>query len=145
MAVALDSSWKVPVGYFLTDGISGQMKADLSRECIARLHDVGVRVTSLTADGPSSHQTMMKILVAKLSPDNFQAYFLHPRDLRLKIYTFLDVCHMIKLVRGALTQLGELKDANNNLIRWDYLIKLVELQESEGLRLANKLRSCHIH
>ena len=30
------------------------------------------------------------------------------------------------------------------VISWQFLVELQELQESEGLRLANKLRSAHI-
>lgn len=46
IAFSLDSSWKFLVGYFLADGILGQFKAYLSKECISRLYDVVVRVIS---------------------------------------------------------------------------------------------------
>ena len=37
-----------------------------------------------------------------------------------------------------------LKDKDGKEIKWQYLIELEKLQEAEGLRLANKLRSAHI-
>ena len=38
-----------------------------------------------------------------------------------------------------------MKDKDGKDIRWQYLVELGKLQESEGLRLANKLRSAHIN
>ncbi|XP_046862755.1 uncharacterized protein LOC124456320 [Xenia sp. Carnegie-2017] len=63
----------------------------------------------------------------------------------LKIYAFLDPCHMIKLVRGAISELRTLKDEKDGLVRWQYLVELEKLQASEGLRLANKLKKAHIN
>ena len=60
---------------------------------------------SLTCDGPTLHQSMLKLLGVKLSPDNLKAYFQHPYDPNAKIYIFLDACHMIKLVRNVLSVL----------------------------------------
>ena len=50
MAVALNSSWKVTLGYFLIAGLTGTERANIVTTCILRLHDVGVRVVSLTCD-----------------------------------------------------------------------------------------------
>ena len=43
-------------------------------------------------------------------PDILQAYFPHPCDPEAKIYVFLDACHMIKLVRKAMSDWKVLKD-----------------------------------
>ena len=140
MAVSVNSSWKVPCGYFLINGLTGTEKANLTKECITKLHEVGVKVVSFTCDGPTSHHSMLKLLGAKLSPDNLQAYFQHPCDLEAKIYIFVDACHMIKLVRNTISDWKVLQDENGNQIKWEFMIRLQELQESEGLHLANKLR-----
>ena len=50
MAVALNSSCKVALGYFLIAGLTGTERANIVTTCILRLHDVGVRVVSLTCD-----------------------------------------------------------------------------------------------
>ena len=145
MAVSVNSNWKVPCGYFLVKSLTGEDKANLTKTCISKLHDVGVKVVSFTCDGPSSHLSMLKVLGAKLSPDNLQAYFQHPCEPAAKIRVFLDACHMIKLVRGSLSDLEELQNKDGELIKWRFLDELSELQKSEGLLLANKLRSPHIH
>ena len=144
MAVSVNSNWKVPCGYFLVNGLTGEEKANLTKDCITKLHEVGVKVVSFTCDGPTTHQAMLKLLGARLSADNMQAYFPHPCDSNEKIYIFLDACHMIKLVRNTWSDWKVLKDKDGNTIEWKFLEELHKLQESEGLRLANKLRSAHI-
>lgn len=64
MVVALNESWKVPCGYFFIDSLTGRERANLVTQCIQRLHDVGVKVVSLTCDGPSCHFAMLKTLGA---------------------------------------------------------------------------------
>ncbi|CAB4037339.1 THAP domain-containing 9, partial, partial [Paramuricea clavata] len=138
MAVSVNSGWKVPCGYFLVNGLTGQEKANLTKECITKLHEVGVKVVSFTCDGPTSHQAMLKLLGAQLSPGNLQAYFQHPCDPTAKIYIFLDACHMIKLVRNTMSDYKVLKDKDGNVIKWQFV------EELHKLHLANKLRSAHI-
>jgi hypothetical protein len=64
--------------YFFVDGLSGKERANLVRVCIQRLHDVGVRVTSLTCDGPSCHICMLRELGLSLDLSNMVTYFIHP-------------------------------------------------------------------
>ena len=68
MVVAVDGSWKVPCAYFFINGLSGNERANLVKVCIQRLSDVGVKVTSLTCDGPSCHFSMLSALGAFLNP-----------------------------------------------------------------------------
>lgn len=42
MVTALNGSWKLPVGYFRTNGISAEQKASLLKMCIDLLIDCGV-------------------------------------------------------------------------------------------------------
>ena len=145
MAVSVNSNWKVPCGYFLVNGLTGEEKANLTKDCLTKLHEVGVNVVSFTCDGPTTHQAMLKKLGVQLSAENMQAYFLHPCDKDKKIYVFLDACHMMKLVRNTMSEWKILKDKDGNTIEWKFIQELHELQEKEGLRLANKLRSLHVN
>ena len=145
MAVSVNSNWKIPCGYFLVDGLTGEQKAHLTKDCLRNLHEVEVKVVSFTCDGPATHQAMLKLLGARLSADNLQAYFPHPCDANEKVYIFLDACHMIKLVRNTWSEWKVLKDGDGNTIEWKFIEELHKLQEEEGLRLANKLRSAHVH
>ncbi len=51
---------------------------------------------------------------------------------------------MIKLVRNTMSDWKVMKDSDGNTIDWKFIEELHKLQETEGLRLANKLRSAHI-
>ena len=147
MVVCVNSSWKVPCAYFFIDGLGGSERANLVKICIERLSDAGIKVISLTCDGPSCHFSMMSHLGASLKIPNLKPYFPHPKadNEHDKVYTLLDVCHMLKLIRNCLSACGILLDNENKEIRWKYLEDLQELQESEGLLLANKLKKAHIH
>jgi hypothetical protein len=52
---------------------------------------------------------------------------------------------MIKLVRNTLGEKGIIFDDNNDPILWDYIKKLHELQDAEGLHLANKVKALHVN
>ena len=47
MVVGVNETWKVPVGYFFVDGLSGKERANLVKVCIKKLYDVGVEVILL--------------------------------------------------------------------------------------------------
>ena len=144
MVVGVNETWKVPVGYFFIDGLSGKERANLVKLCIKKLHDVGVEVISLICDGPSCHFAMLRELGASMSPPNLKPYFTHPLDKKKRVYVLLDVCHMLKLIRNTLGNCGTLVDGDDQEICWEYLTALHELQQDEGLRLGNKLKQAHI-
>ena len=144
MAVCVNSTWKVPLGYFLVNGLTGEERANVIKICIERLCETGVEVVSVTCDGPSCHFAMLSALGASLSPANLQACFPHPLKVGKSIYIFMDVCHMLKLVRNTFAELGILVDGENGKISWRYITELQKLQDKEGLRLANKLKQDHI-
>ena len=88
MAVSVNSNWKIPCGYFLVNGLTAEEKANLTRDCLTKLHETKVKVVSFTCDGPTTHQAMLKLLGGRLSAEDMQAYFPHPCDNNEKIYIF---------------------------------------------------------
>lgn len=143
MVVSLDEHWKMPLGYFATTSVDTPTLVGIINESLDRLHDVGVKFVSLTLDGPTSHFSSMKTLGASFDLDDPRPYFIHKKS-GSKVRVIFDACHMLKLHRNHFGQLKELKDGRGRLIKWDYIEKLVELQEKEGLRAANKLRRRHL-
>lgn len=110
MVVCIHEHWKAPVAYFLTHGMTGSERATLVRQCILKLADVGVRVVSLTCDGPSSHFSMLRDLGADLQPTNLNPSFPDPSNKQQKVHVILDICHMLKLVRNTLGSCGIIVD-----------------------------------
>ncbi|PIK43542.1 putative THAP domain-containing protein 9-like [Apostichopus japonicus] len=144
MAVSADQSWKIPLGYFLINGMSGEERANLINQCLQKLHDVGVRAVSLTCDGPSCHFAMMRHLGAKLNISGMDPCFPHPADETQRVHIILDVCHMLKLLRNSFAEGGLFRTSDGRTVRWQYIEELNKLQRTEGLRLGNKLRNAHM-
>ena len=46
MLVPLNSNWKVPIAYYLTDGLSGKVLANITKNLLYVLHDNGITVSS---------------------------------------------------------------------------------------------------
>ena len=132
MVVGVNETWKVPVGYFFVDGLSGKERANLVKVCIKKLYDVGVEVISLICDGPSCHFAMLRELGASLSPPDLKPYFTHPLDKNKRVYVLLDICHMLKLIRNTLGNSGTLVDGDDQEISWEYVTALHNLQQDEG-------------
>lgn len=144
MVVSHQSSWKIPIAYFLIKSLSGKEKANIIKESLIRLHEVGVHIVSITCDGPSSHFTMLKELGCVLDDvHNMQTWFEHP-SAEHKVYCVLDVCHMLKLFRNNLASLKQIMDPEGQLISWKYIADLHELQEQENFSFANKIKKSHI-
>ena len=144
LIVSLTEYWKVPVGYFLIDGLAGQERANLVNLCISNLYQNGADVVSLTFDGCSANCSMVTILGGSLNPRNQICSFVHPINPTQQICIFLDACHMLKLMRNLLADKGVLVDKDGNEIKWQFIKSLHEVQNKEGLRAGNRLHSRHI-
>ena len=144
MVVSINGSWKIPCGYFFIDGLSGAEQANLVKICLKKLYDHGVYVAALICDGPSCHLSMFTELGICLSPKSLKTNFPHPLDPEQKINVFLDVCHMLKLIRNTLSEGGILIDNSGHKKYWHFITELHKLQDKEGLRLGNKLKTAHI-
>jgi hypothetical protein len=66
MAVALNCNWKIPIGYFLIEGMTGCERSNIVNQTLLKLHDVGVSVCSVTCDGPSCNFSMNEYISVML-------------------------------------------------------------------------------
>ena len=113
MAVSLNDSWKVPIGYFLILSLDSQERANLIRLALKELSEIDCKVYSITFDGAASNIGMCGYLGANLIyGPNFQPYFTNPFTNET-CYIFYDLCHMIKLVRNTLGDLKVLQRGNS--------------------------------
>jgi len=144
MLVALNSNWKIPVAYFLVNGLNSQEKANLVCTVLSFVHDTGTCVKTLTFDGTAANMSMATNLGAKLSFPDLKPYFKHP-ETKENVHIFVDPAHMIKLCRNTLGDWKVLYDENKYPIKWDYFVKLVDLQEKTGVHAGTKIRTRHIH
>lgn len=101
-----------------------------------------MNVVSLTFDDAIPNLAMMKNLGCNLDPENIRSYFAHPVTGK-PVCVFLDPCHMFKLVRNSLGDLGKILDPEGNTVEWRFIVSVHHLPEKEGLHLGNKLRASH--
>lgn len=144
MLVCLNESWKLPLGYFLTHGLTGTQKANLIEICLSKCQEVGIKVVSLTFDGHPTNLSAMELLGCQIKDTNkLITTFKHPSaDYRVAV--FLDACHMVKLIRNHFEDKKTFLDTNKEEVDWEYIDKLNDLQEKSGIHLANKLTRKHL-
>lgn len=142
MAVCFNGKWKLPLGYFFVDGLSGAQKSAIVSHCVKQVSDTGAHVVSLTFDGAPSNITMATILGCKTTLGELKPFF--PINDK-NVVIFYDPCHMMKLVRNCFGEKKVIVDENQHLIKWEFIEKLERLQNAEGLHLGNKLRKAHVH
>lgn len=104
MAVGVNCHMKIPLGYYLTKGITAQKQADHVRECLRLLHATGAKVIAFTCDGPPVNISTLELLGAKITYPGLKSTFRNPVDNTV-ICVFLDACHMFKLIRNAFGKL----------------------------------------
>lgn len=143
MLVGVNTHWKIPIGYFLINGLNGQEKANIILRALEFIGESAVVVSSLTFDGAPSNFSMAKCLGADFSDySNLKTYFISPIT-KEKIFIILDPSHMIKLIRNCFGEYSIL-ECEGKQISWSYLKNLVEIQLTEGLTAATKLKQRHL-
>jgi hypothetical protein len=141
MAVAINSSWKLPIAHFFTSSVSGEVQANLLTLAISYLNDTGAVVTNITCDNAASNLTTIRLLGGKVQNHlNLDPSLTVKNVLDMPIYAILDPCHILKLVRGALHdyQLIYMSDGTAPA-NWQHISSLHNLQTTEGLHLGKNM------
>lgn len=144
MVVAINYSWKLPVGYFLCNHLNSDQKSNLVHRCINVLSDTGITIVSLTFDGCAVNLSMARALGCSLDPNPLRMKTIFSASNNADVNIILDPAHMIKLVRNTFGEKKELIDCNNEIISFKYIELLLVSQEKEQCHLANKLKKVHV-
>lgn len=143
MVVSINGRWKLPLGYFLVDGLGGEQRANLVLQCLKIVQPTTAKIVSLTCDGAAANISMLRSLGCSFDVPGMKTCFPHPETAE-PIYVFLDACHMLKLLRNALGVKKVLVDGDGGKVRWKLIEDLHKVQHQEGLHLANKLTQAHV-
>lgn len=143
MVVSLKLHGRTPIGYFLINGVSGEVLADLITNAIIQLHARGSNVRCITMDGLAANVNMCKVLGCKFGVALVKPFFNIP-GLTHNIYVYFDPCHMMKLVRNHLCAMKEWVTPSG-IARWQLIVQLHEIQNDIGLSLGNKLTRRHLN
>lgn len=142
--VCMNESWKIPVAYFLVNGLSAETRANLLKTCFSECSNVGVDIVAITFDGCAANINAANLLGCDLKhPACLKTTLKHP-ECDLEVAIMLDACHMIK-VRNSFEAKRLIFDECGREIRWQLITNIVKLQENIGLKFANKITSRHIH
>lgn len=145
IVVCMTENWKIPIAYFLVNGLAAETRASLLKTAISECHNVGVDIAAVTFDGCAANINAANILGCNLkNPFCLKTTFKHPECDR-EVAIILDACHMIKLVRNSFEAKRLIFDESGNQIRWQLLVNLVKLQKNIGLNFATKITPRHIH
>ena len=147
MVVALNSSWKLPVAYFLIpDRFSSKNRAELISHCILKLNETGAVLTNVVMDNCPVNYATYRELGCKLTrnPETLNTNLSYKNNIGIDVVALFDPPHLSKLVRNALGHWRTLVDAKNRLVKWKHIFDLYNHQKSEGFHLANKLTKQHI-
>lgn len=144
MLVSINGKWKWPIGYFLQTKSSANIQAELIKTAINLSIKHGLRVLSVICDGTFSNFSTFSYLgyTIRGNINDLVPYFLHG-DKKHKIYFIPDACHMLKLARNALRNCKQIK-SKDGVTDWKYIEALHKIQDTIGLKFANKLSKAHI-
>ena len=118
------------------------MQAQLIKEVITLLTEAGLDVQAVVFDGCAKNLTTARCLGCNI--DKFDGSFKHPSQPNKSIYVILDVCHMLKRARNSLGDKKVFYTDTGAKICWDFITELYNVQKSDVLHLANKLKTKHI-
>ncbi|XP_075607491.1 DNA transposase THAP9 isoform X1 [Balearica regulorum gibbericeps] len=136
MAVGIASPWTAPLGYFFVNSTTGQLLAQLLRQTINKLNNIGIRVLSVTSGTTARGAETARALGIRIDPERIQCTFQHPPGSAHSITYLFDICHALQLIRNALQcfqNIGCLSDT----VRWQHVVELAALQEQRVLELCS--------
>ncbi|CAK8674242.1 unnamed protein product [Clavelina lepadiformis] len=145
MLVGLQGCWKYPVGYVLCNKMTATDLKLLIFKAIEIASSNGLNIVSVTCDGCSVNLQAMCQAGCKIgqSVAEIDGAFRHPSK-EDPIYFMPDPCHMLKLARNALADLGIIHDGEKQPIKWKHISNLHKIQQEEGLKFGNSLSVSHI-
>lgn len=140
MISGFEAKFKIPIAYFLTNGLTADEKAAIVNEALIRLSEIGIEITAITFDG---HPSNIAVLNAYGGSWDGKPYILDPVDKNRRIYVLLDAAHMLKLIRNTIAT-RDLIDGDGGIISWKYFEALYYAQKSLSYNLGNKITKAHI-
>ncbi|KAL4714498.1 hypothetical protein ACJJTC_017561, partial [Scirpophaga incertulas] len=127
LLVGINTSWKVPFGFFLIHGINSVQKASLVSKALELIHETGIEVKTLTCDGPKVNIGMAEELACCMDPNNLQTSFLDPISgyLMYASNEVLQLCCMCEVIIRQGLEHGKLKK--------EYTTKFIVVKTSNKL------------
>ncbi|XP_064306479.1 DNA transposase THAP9 isoform X1 [Phalacrocorax carbo] len=132
MAVGISSPWTAPLGYFFVNSTTGCLLAQLLRQTISKLNNIGITVLAVTSGATACGAETARALGIRVDPERIQCTFQHPPGSAHSITYFFDICHALQLIRNAL-QCFQKIEWLSDAVWWQHVVELAALQEQRVL------------
>ncbi|XP_040438258.1 DNA transposase THAP9 [Falco naumanni] len=142
MAVGTLSPWMAPLGYFFVNSTTGHLLAQLLRQTISKLNNIGITVLAVTSGATARGAETARALGIRIDPERIQCTFQHPPDSGHSITYFFDVCHVLQLIRNALQCFQKIEWLSDT-VWWQHVVELAALQEHRVLEPCSP-KSCRL-
>ncbi|NWW35060.1 THAP9 transposase, partial [Panurus biarmicus] len=136
MAVGISSPWAAPLGYFLVNSTSGRFLAQLLRQAINKLNNIGIVVLAVTSGASARGAETARALGIQIDPRRIHCTFQHPPGSAHSITYFFDICHALLLIRNAL-QCFQKVEWLGDTMWWQHVVELAALREQRVLELCS--------
>ncbi|KGL95367.1 DNA transposase THAP9, partial [Charadrius vociferus] len=132
MAVGISSPWTAPLGYFFVNSTTGHLLAQLLRQTINKLNNIGITVLAVTSGATARSAETARALGIRIDPERIQCTFQHPPGSAHSIVYFFDICHALQLIRNALQCFQKIEWLSDTM-QWQHVVELAALQEQRVL------------
>ncbi|NXJ65457.1 THAP9 transposase, partial [Rostratula benghalensis] len=132
MAVGISSPWTAPLGYFFVNSTTGPLLAQLLRQTIHKLNNIGVTVLAVTSGTTARGAETARALGIRTDPERIQCTFQHPPGSAHSITYFFDICHALQLIRNALQYFQKIEWLGDT-VQWQHVVELAALREQRVL------------
>ncbi|NXT02987.1 THAP9 transposase, partial [Jacana jacana] len=132
MAVGVSSPWTAPLGYFFVNSTTGHLLAQLLRQTINKLNNIGITVLAVTSGTTARGAETARALGIRIDPERIQCTFQHPPGSAHSIMYFFDICHALQLIRNALQCFQKIEWLNDT-VQWQHVVELAALREQRVL------------
>ncbi|NXA13733.1 THAP9 transposase, partial [Sapayoa aenigma] len=132
MAVGISSPWTAPLGYFFVNSTTGCLLAQLLRQTIHKLNNIGIMVLAVTSGASAHGAETARALGIRIDPERIHCTFQHPPGSAHSVTYFFDVCHALQLIRNAL-QFFQKVECLGDTVWWQHVVDLAALQEQRVL------------
>ncbi|NXS14685.1 THAP9 transposase, partial [Neodrepanis coruscans] len=132
MAVGISSPWTAPLGYFFVNSTTGCLLAQLLRQTIHKLNNIGIIVLAVTTGASALGAETARALGIRIDPERICCTFQHPPGSAHSITYFFDVCHALQLIRNALQCFQKVEWLTDSMW-WQHVVELAALREQRVL------------
>lgn len=145
MACGVNAKFEQPVAYHFIQQLNYIDRANLIKEIIEEISELGIKVVNITFDGHKSNIAMCRLLGTDIEnvEGEYITHFENPFD-KSRVYIVFDPSHMIKLIRNILAKRSCLLNGSNEKIEWKYFVDLIHYSQNHQFGLSHKMNKRHL-